>query len=110
MRTGAATAAVVAGLVALAGALLAARPAAAHEGHRHQAMGTVAALDAARLTLTTPEGESRSFVLSAATKYLRGDAEVKREDVATGERAVVAYETRDGADQALEVRLAAKKP
>lgn len=96
------------GLLALAGALLAARPAAAHEGHRHQAMGTVASIDAARVVVSTTDGARRAFALSPATKFLRGRTEVRREEVETGERAVILYETRSGVDDALEVRLAAK--
>lgn len=110
MRTRGAVAVSIVGILALAGAFLAAPPALSHEGHHHQEMGTVASVDAAKLMLTTTANESRTFELSAATKYLRGDAEVKREDIAVGERAVVVYETKAGADHALEVKLAEKQP
>jgi hypothetical protein len=110
MKTKAAVASSIVGLLALAGALVVAPSAVAHEGHRHQEMGTVAAIDAAKLVLAPTEGENRTFLLSAATRYLRGGSEVRREDVTTGERAVVVYETKAGADQALEVKLAEKQP
>lgn len=97
-------------LFALLAALVAPRPADAHEGHHHQAMGTVAGIDAAKLVLDTTAGERKSFVLTGETRYQRGPAEAKREDVVVGERAVVVYETKESADRALEVRLAAKKP
>lgn len=96
-----------------AGLLLAAMfaaPAAlvAHEGHHHQAMGTVKALHEQHLVLTTTAGEEKTFVLSDATKIVRGEAAATKADIAVGERAVVMYETKDGADQALEVKLRAK--
>jgi hypothetical protein len=82
----------------------------AHEGHHHDAKGTVKSITETRLELETTDGAAKSFVLSASTKYLRGKSEVEREEVAAGERAVVTYETKDGADRALEVRLAERQP
>ncbi len=77
----------------------------AHEGHHHQAMGTVKSVAETELVVETADGKAQAFVLSEATKYLRGKAESKREAVAVGERAVVMYEKKEGADRALEVRL-----
>jgi hypothetical protein len=91
-------------LLGLAGAAL------AHEGHHHEAMGTVKAIEATKLELTTTDGKERSFVLTGTTKFRRGENEVKREDVTVGERAIVMYETRDGADRAIEIKLGEKKP
>lgn len=85
----------------------AARP---HEGHRHNAMGTVKAIGASSLELETQDGRIESFVLGEATVYKRGEAAAKREDVRTGERAAVVYETKAGRNLALEVRLAAPAP
>ena len=82
----------------------------AHEGHHHQAMGTVKMVHEDHLMLTTTEDEEKTFVLSEKTKYLRGKAEVSKDDVAAGERAVVMYETKGGADHAIEVKLGEKKP
>ncbi len=83
---------------------------AAHEGHRHKAMGTVKAIAAAKLEIETTEGKLQTFVLSETTTFKRGEAAAKREDVTVGERAVVSYETQDGTDRALEVKLGEKKP
>lgn len=82
----------------------------AHEGHHHQAMGTVKALHAEHLVLATTAGEEKTFVLSEATKIVRGEAAATKADIAVGERAVVMYESKDGADQAVEVKLRAKRP
>jgi hypothetical protein len=96
----------------LALAVLLVAPAAlvAHEGHHHQAMGTVKALHGEHLVLTTTAGDEKTFLLSAATKFVRGDAAATKEEIAVGERAVVMYETKDGADQAIEVKLGAGRP
>lgn len=96
--------------LALAAALVAPAALVAHEGHHHQAMGTVKALHAEHLVLTTTAGEEKTFVLSEATKVLRGETAATKADIAVGERAVVMYETKDGADQALEVKLREKRP
>ncbi|MCM2270052.1 MAG: hypothetical protein NDJ75_08115 [Thermoanaerobaculia bacterium] len=95
--------------LALAAMLVVPAALVAHEGHHHQAMGTVKALHEEHLVLTTTAGEEKTFVLSAATKVVRGESAVTPADIAVGERAVVMYETRDGADQALEVKLREKK-
>lgn len=96
--------------LALAAVLVAPAVLVAHEGHHHQAMGTVKMIHENHLMLTSREDKDLTFVLSEKTKYLRGETAVAREDVTVGERAVVMYETEDGADRALEVRLGAKKP
>jgi len=90
--------------------LLVAGPAArAHEGHRHQAMGTVKLVHEEHLQLTLQDGKDQTFVLSESTTYRRGETATTKEDVAVGERAVVTYETKEGADRALEVRLGERK-
>lgn len=87
-------------------ALAVGAPAVAHEGHHHNAMGTVRAVAAAELQIETKENKLESFVLTDATTYKRGDAAARREDVKVGERAVVMYETKDGKNLAIEVKLA----
>ncbi|HLF55356.1 MAG TPA: hypothetical protein VI942_00780 [Thermoanaerobaculia bacterium] len=102
--------ATISATVAVAAALFSSAPAVAHEGHHHQAMGTVKSIEAAKLVLEKADGAEQTFVLSDSTRYLRGESEAKRNDVAAGERAVVMYESKDGADRALEVKLGEKKP
>ena len=80
-------------------------PALAHEGHHHNAMGTIRAVQANQLDLETTEGKVEAFVLTDATSYKRGDAAAKREDLAVGARAVVMYEAKDGKNLAIEVKL-----
>lgn len=82
----------------------------AHEGHHHEALGTVKMIHEDHLVITTTEGQERAFVLSESTRFVRGKTGSTRADVAAGERAVVMYETKDGADHAIEVKLAEKKP
>ncbi len=93
---------------ALLGALATSGGALAHEGHHHDAMGTVEAVDAEQMTLTVSEEETLTFALTDETSYLRGDEAVSREDVAAGERAVVMYEKKDEINVAIEVKLSRK--
>jgi len=78
----------------------------AHEGHHHDAMGTVEAIGAEQISLAVNEEETLTFVLTEATEFKRGDESVPREDVLLGERAVVMYEKKDGVNAAVEVKLA----
>lgn len=78
----------------------------AHEGHHHNAMGTVEIIDSAQLQLKTKDGKLETYVLTDATTYKRGDTAAKREDVQVGVRAVVMYETKGDKNIAIEVRLA----
>jgi YHS domain-containing protein len=70
-------------------------------------MGTVRVVDSAQLQLETKDSKLETFVLTDATTYKRGDAAAKREDVQVGARAVVMYESKDGKNVAIEVKLAA---
>jgi hypothetical protein len=80
----------------------------AHEGHHHDAMGTIEALDAEHIVLQITADTSEQFALSQDTIFTRGTEAVASEDAEVGERAVVIYETKDGHNVALEVELAAK--
>ncbi len=92
--------------MALVAAFVMSDPMLAHEGHQHDAMGTVEAIEAEEIALAVSEEETLTFVLTEKTSYLRGDEAVPREDVVAGERAVVTYEKKNGVDVAVEVRLA----
>lgn len=91
--------------IALLTALALAATSFAHEGHHHDAMGTIEAIDDSRLTLATAQDETETFLLTDETSYARGEEAVTREDVSVGERAVVMYEKKDGANEAIEVKL-----
>ena len=93
---------------ALLGALATSGGVLAHEGHHHNAMGTVDAVDAEQMRLTVSEEETLTFVLTDETSYLRGDEAVLREEIVAGERAVVMYQKIDGVNTAIEVKLAPK--
>ncbi len=93
---------------ALLGALATSGGVLAHEGHHHDAMGTVEAVDAEEMTLTVSEEETLTFVLTDETSYVRGDEAVLREEIVAGERAVVMYQKKDGVNTAIEVKLAPK--
>jgi len=81
----------------------------AHEGHHHDAMGTVRAVREAQLELETQAGKIETFQLNDKTSYRRGEAAVKRENLEVGERAVVTYEMRGATNLAIEVRLSAAR-
>ena len=85
-------------------------PAAAHEGHHHNAMGTVRAISSAELQLETKDGKREAFVLTDATQFKRNEIAAQRAEVKVGERAVVMYETKAGDNLAIEVKLAKATP
>jgi hypothetical protein len=61
----------------------------AHEGHEHNVMGKVLAVDDKRIEIETTEGKRVTGVLSAQTKYSRDKAPATRTDVKVGERVVI---------------------
>ncbi|MEO7795625.1 MAG: hypothetical protein ABIV06_12720, partial [Thermoanaerobaculia bacterium] len=63
-----------------------------------------------KLDLKLVEGEVQSFMLTADSKCLRGAAAASCKEIAAGERAVVMYEKKDGADCVIEIKLPEKKP
>lgn len=80
----------------------------AHEGHKHVYRGTVTAVTAESLTLTTSAGQTVTVLLEPGTKYTRpGDASaaVTAKDVHKDMRVVVSHEERDGKHYATEVKL-----
>jgi hypothetical protein len=80
----------------------------AHAGHRHDAKGSIEAIEANKITLLTIEGEKESILLNGETSFSRGEVASNREDVAVGERAVVIYEKINGQKIAIEVKLGPK--
>ena len=95
-------------LTALLAMLALTASAVAHDGHRHQAMGTVEAIDAEQITLAMKGDESKTFTLTEETAFTRGQDEAARAETAVGERAVVMYETKDEINVAIEVKLPVK--
>lgn len=94
-------------LASLLGFVLAPTAARAHESGLH-VKGTVKHVAPDHLVLTALDGKDHRFAVTPDTKYLRGGAQAKPEDVKAGERAVV-HARRDGdALTATEVRLAPK--
>jgi len=64
-------------------------PASAHEGHMHHLMGTVTAVDATRLDLTTTEGKSASVGLTPETKVFKGKTPATVADIKKGARVMI---------------------
>jgi len=97
-------------LLAVGATLAAVVPAWAHEGHRHDALGTVKSVSEHGMSLTTTEGKELSFDFTAETVVKRGADEVERSDIQAGERAVVTYEAEKDGNHAVEIKLGKKKP
>jgi hypothetical protein len=85
-------------------------PAAAHEGHSHASklMGTVKAVhaDDGRVELTTKDGKTTDFYVSAQTKYMKGSAAASLADVKAGARIVVDTKVEGPKTMATMVKLA----
>lgn len=85
----------------LAGPVLAA----GHEGGL-DARGTIKQIGPDEIVLSTTQGKDQAYALGPDTKFRRGAAPARREDVHPGERAVV-HARRDGEKlRATEIRLA----
>src|SRR5262245_33111770 len=62
---------------------------AAHPGHAHKIMGTIAAVDGAKITVKSTDGKEQIIELSAATKVMNGKMKADARDLKVGMRVVV---------------------
>lgn len=67
----------------------------AHGGHKHQFLGTVKALNANRLVVTTTEKTDVTFTLTEKTKFSKGTNAATKGDLKQGVRVSV-YVENDG--------------
>ena len=79
-------------------AALASTPARAHEGHAHKVMGTVCAVQPARLDVKTTDGKPATLELTDKTKVVRGSAALEASDIRPGHRVVVTATETKGKD------------
>jgi len=83
---------------------------AAHEGHDHKIMGTVAAVHDTSVDVKAADGKTSTITLNDKTKILRGTTAMKMADIKEGTRVVITA-TGGGKDPfvAKEVRIAVAK-
>ncbi len=74
--------------VAVGVALLAPRFAAAHEGHDHTVMGTIASIDGTNLMVKTAAGKQTMVMMDAKTKITQGTTKVDLKALKVGDRVV----------------------
>lgn len=92
-------------ILALVGALFTPAFPRAHEAGLH-ARGTIKEITPQQVVVATKDGMDLTYALGADTKFIRGEAPARSEDVRTGERAVV-HARREGVKlHATEIRLA----
>jgi len=84
--------------------LLAARESAG-ERHGHTTTGTVEKIEKGRLDVKGDDDKALTFVLTAKTTMLRGEATATTASVKPGERVSVEFEEASGVRTALKVRL-----
>lgn len=92
-------------LVAVLAAL--AVPTFAHEGHHHEARGTIKAVTAESLTLTS-DGKDHVFVRTSTTKCMRASKPADCSTLTLSERAIVMYEEKGDKKMAVEIEVGAK--
>jgi hypothetical protein len=90
--------------IGLAALLLVGR-AAAHEGHAHKVMGTLVAIDAHHVEVTTTAGAKESYPLTPETKCLKGKASANVADIKVGTRVVLSIVEKDGKKSVVEILL-----
>jgi hypothetical protein len=78
-------------------------PAFAHGGGPHL-KGTVSAISTEQITVEAEGGKPASAKITPETRFVRGNAEGKREDLKRGDRVVVHTRKHGDALEALEIR------
>jgi hypothetical protein len=78
----------------------------AHEGHVHNFLGTVKAVDGEHLVITMEDAKQVEFVLNDATTYSRNGKSARKADLVRGLR--VAVHVADDGKTATSIKLAGK--
>jgi hypothetical protein len=91
----------------LTGSLALPTTGAAHPGHEHKLMGTIATIDGQNITIKTTDGKERTFAVTSVTKVLNGKQKSDARELKVGMR--VAVNVGDGAEplKAKEIQYAA---
>ena len=90
-------------------ALLAPAAVRAHEGHMHNALGTVASIDMPHVNIKTTDGKALMVMLDKETTVTRGKEKLDASALKVGERISVDYMEDKGMNMAHAVKLATKK-
>ena len=90
-------------------ALLVPAVARAHEGHMHNALGTVASIELPHVNLKTTDGKTLMVMLDKETTVTRGKTKVEASALKVGERVSVDYMQDKGMNMAHAIKLAAEK-
>jgi antitoxin component of MazEF toxin-antitoxin module len=90
--------------------LLVPAAAAAHPGHSHKVLGTIARVDGRKVTVTGTDGKAVTFEVTNRTKLVR-DPKTRgmMEELKAGMRAVVTLGEGEEANVATELRYSEKK-
>jgi hypothetical protein len=90
--------------------LLVTAAAAAHPGHSHKVLGTIAKVEGRKVTVTGTDGKPVTFEITNRTKLVR-DTKTRGmlEELKAGMRAVVTLGEGEDADVATELRYSEKK-
>jgi len=83
--------------MAVVAALVLPAAAAAHEGHAHKVLGTIAAVSDTQLDIKTTDGKTVAVVLDAKTVFRQGRVRTDAKMLKLGERIVVEAEQAEGA-------------
>jgi len=81
----------------------------AHEGHLHNALGTVASIDLPHVGIKTTAGKTLTIMLDKETTVTRGKEKLDASALKVGERVSVDYMEDKGMNMAHAVKLATKK-
>jgi len=98
--------------VALALAVLLPVAASAHEGHTHNALGTVSSVNGAHVMLKTTDGKDLTVMIDKNTTITRGKEKLDASALKSGERVSVDYMEENKMMMAQTIKLgtaAAKK-
>lgn len=96
--------------IATAAMLLMTTAAQAHAGHHHKTvMGTVRAIDASHIDVTTTDGKEVSVPLLKSTTFVRGGETATAADIKAGTRVVILLGEDDKSAQQVKIGVATKK-
>jgi hypothetical protein len=74
-------------------------------GNQQHVMGTVAKIDGVSITIKTTDGEAKTVMIVADTKFVKGSSPATQKDLRVGDRVVIHAKPEGGMLHATEVKI-----
>jgi len=78
-------------------------------GNEQHVIGTVAKIEPASITVKTIEGDAKTVMIVAGTKFVKGSSPAAQQDLKVGDRVIIHAKPEGGMLYATEVKIGERK-